>query len=167
ATGMSGDELVVGLKEAAESAVRSDLALRALALAQDMVATEEDVDAELARLGEQAGLEVEEVRSQLDQGGQMRAVRSDIVKSKALTWLIDNVTLVDEAGNTINRGDLAVESPDRSDEVSPSGVRAQSDNKGEDEGVGEEPTSVNQPGPDTQISDETTQPLPNSVESPA
>ncbi|MGH9302059.1 MAG: trigger factor, partial [Acidimicrobiales bacterium] len=42
ATGMSGDELVVGLKEAAESAVRSDLALRALALAQDMVATEED-----------------------------------------------------------------------------------------------------------------------------
>ncbi|MHB1486353.1 MAG: trigger factor [Acidimicrobiales bacterium] len=109
ATGTQPDELIAELKEAAQATVRADLALRALALAESMEVAPADVDEELARLAERSGLDVADVRAQLDEGGQMRALRSDILKSKALTWLMDNVSLVDEGGKPIDRAELSVE----------------------------------------------------------
>jgi trigger factor len=106
ATGQSQDALLADVRESATSAVKADLALRAVADAEDLQATEEDVDNEIARLAERLNQKAAQVRRQLERGDQMPAVRSDVRKAKALEWLLEHVEVVDEEGHPIDRADL-------------------------------------------------------------
>jgi trigger factor len=113
ATGRTEDDLVSGLREAAIRAVRADLALRAVAEAEGLDATPEDVDAEMARLAERVGQKPAAVRRRLESGGQMPAVLSDLRKGEALQWLLERVEIVDEEGRPVDRLDLVLpEEPD-------------------------------------------------------
>jgi trigger factor len=106
ATGRSQEDLVAELREGAVRAVKADLALRAVVDAQDIEASDEEVDAEVARLAERLGEKPAAVRRQLERAEQMPAVRSDVRKGKALEWLVDHVEIVDEDGNPIDRSEL-------------------------------------------------------------
>jgi trigger factor len=119
ATGTSQDDLIAELRNEATSAVKADLALRAVAEAEGIDATEEDLDNEIARMAERMGETPVNVRSQLDRAQQMPAVRSDLRNSKALEWLVEHAEVVDEEGNPIDRDDLKPEpSPEESQEQS-------------------------------------------------
>jgi trigger factor len=107
ATGTSEEEFVAGLREGAVQAVKADLALRALAEAEGMEVTDEDVEVELARLAERVGQKPEQVRRQLERQEALPAVRSDIRKAKALEWLVSNVEVVDPEGHPIDRAALS------------------------------------------------------------
>jgi trigger factor len=109
ATGQSEMDVVAEMRSAAEPSVKADLALRAVAEAQGIEPTDEDVEAELGRLAASYQLSVDEVRSQLERAEQMPAVRSDLKKSKALEWLIEHVELVDTEGRSIDRAALDLE----------------------------------------------------------
>jgi trigger factor len=108
ASGRSRDEVVDELREAAVEAAQVDLALRAIAVAEGLEVTDADVDEELARLAERIEQPVAEVRETLEQGDRLPAVRSDLLKRKALDWLVEHVEIVDEQGATVDRGDLEV-----------------------------------------------------------
>jgi hypothetical protein len=56
------------------------------------------------------------LRGQLDTAGRTGAVRSELRKSKALQWLLDNVDLVDEEGNPMARDDLKTDAAEESEE---------------------------------------------------
>ena len=92
--------LVDELRELAVQAVKADLALRAVADAEDI-----ECDRRRPRRGDSRGVaeRVEQkpakVRKELERADQMPAVRSDIRKRKALDWLVEHVELVDETGN--------------------------------------------------------------------
>jgi trigger factor len=106
ATGKSQEELIEDLRRGAAEGVKADLALRAVADAEAIEATEDDVDAEIAKLAERVGQKPAQVRRQLDRADQLQAVRSDVRKAKALAWLLEHVETVDEDGKPIERADL-------------------------------------------------------------
>ena len=119
ATGMDQQEFVQQVRVAAERGVRADLALRAVAAQEDIVATDDELDEEVARLAERLEEKPNKVRRDLERRGIVEAVRSDIAKGKALRHLVDHADVVDGAGNPvdINPPDEPSEEPDRSPEV--------------------------------------------------
>lgn len=112
ATGQSEEDFIGQLRESSTEAVRADLGLRSLAEKEGIVATDEEVDAEVAALAEQFGEKVSRVRRDLERADQMSAVRSDIRKAKAVEWLVGNVGVVDADGNSIDRAALQLVSHD-------------------------------------------------------
>jgi len=112
ATGRSAEEFQADLREAAVSAVKADLALRAVADAEGLEATDAELDAEIERIAEAAGQKPAAVRKQLDRNDQLPAVRSDIRKGKALAWLTEHVEIADEEGKIIDRAELMNPTPD-------------------------------------------------------
>jgi trigger factor len=113
ATGQTGEQLLDQMRTAAASAVKADLALRAVADAEGLEATDDDIDEQIEQLAQRTGLKPNDVRRQLERAEQLPAVRSDVRKSKALDWLVEHVEIVDEEGHPVERADLeAVAQPD-------------------------------------------------------
>ena len=106
ASGRDRDGVLAELQSEADRAVRADLALRALADAEKMEVTDEDLDAAVAEMAAQAGTTGADLRRRLDRAGRLPAVRSDQRKAKALEWLLDHVALVDEEGKPVDRDAL-------------------------------------------------------------
>ena len=119
ATGRTAAQIGDEAREAAIEGVKTDLALRAVAAAEGIEVSEDDIDRELVPVAEQAKLPLETVRQRFTDSGQMSAVRSSIQKNKALEWLIERVEIVDPDGTVIDR--TALEAPestsDQSDET--------------------------------------------------
>jgi len=103
ASGQTEEDLMTGLRAGAERSVKADLALRALADAEDLQISDDELERYLADMAAQAGLDSRQVRARIDRSGRLPAVRSEQRKAKAVTWLLDHVELVDENGNPIDR----------------------------------------------------------------
>ena len=119
ATGQTPEQVVSGMREGAAEAVKADLALRAVAEAEHLEPTDDDIDAEIDRLAESFKVKPAELRRNLERTDQMPAVRSDWKKSKALEWLVEHVEVVDTDGQPIDRTLLEPDpAPDDSPEAS-------------------------------------------------
>ena len=114
-TGRDVDDLREELRAGAEPAVKIDLALRAVADAEDLQVSDEEFDEEIEKLAERVGEKVAKVRRQLERNGQVPAVRSDLRKQKAFDWLTERVVILDEEGNSIDRSDLVIAALDLAD----------------------------------------------------
>jgi trigger factor len=119
ATGRDAESFLAELRVDALRGVKADLALRALAEAEDLHVDDAELDEQIITSAERMQIDPEELRSQLDRNGRMGEVRSEQRKAKALTWLLDHVQLVDEEGNPASRDELRVDMVDdnRSDDV--------------------------------------------------
>jgi trigger factor len=102
ASGQDQQEFVDGVREGAMNAVRADLALRAVATQEGIEVSDDEVDAEITRLAERLGEKPAKVRKDLERRGVTQAVRSDLERGKALTFLIEHATVVDEDGNPVD-----------------------------------------------------------------
>jgi trigger factor len=102
ATGQDQETFLAGVREGATAAVRADLALRAVVAQEEIEASDEDLDAEIERLAERVGQKPEKVRKDLGKRGALEAVRSDLARGKALQFLVDHATAVDEEGNPVD-----------------------------------------------------------------
>ena len=107
-TGTDPEQFSQELRMTATSGVKVDLALRAVAVAEDIECTDEDLLEELEEVAERVGQSADEVRERFESVGQISAVRSDIKKRKALEWLLEKVELLDPEGVTIDRGELEI-----------------------------------------------------------
>lgn len=106
ATGQTPETFVESLRGESEKAVKIDLALRAVALAEDFVADNDDLEAELNRIAIQAGRKLAQVRKVYEQNDAIIEVEAQIRKSKAVDWLLRNSTLVDAEGASISADTL-------------------------------------------------------------
>ena len=97
-TGTEPEAFSQELRETAISAVKVDLALRAVADAEGIECTEEDLQTDLEDVAERVGQDVDEVRERFERVGQISAVRSDIRKRKALEWLLEQAEVLDPEG---------------------------------------------------------------------
>jgi trigger factor len=102
ATGQEQEAFVAAVRQGAMAGVRADLALRAVVAQEGIAATEDELDAEIARLAERMEEKPAKVRRDLDRRGLLEAVRSDIARGKALQLLVDRATVVDEQGNPLD-----------------------------------------------------------------
>lgn len=108
-TGKTEDEFVAELRVEATSAVKADLGLRAVADAEELEASEEELDQEVAALAARRRKKPAAMRRELEDEDQLQAVRSGLRKNKALEWLVAHTEFVDEEGKAIDRS--ALESP--------------------------------------------------------
>jgi trigger factor len=114
-TGQDQEAFVEEMRTNSRAAVRVDLALRAVVVAEEIDITDDDVEAEFEGVAAQTGRTPQQVRKDLERNGQISAVRSDLRKRKALEWLIETVELVDGSGAPIDRASLELE-PTSTDE---------------------------------------------------
>jgi len=123
-TGRSQEDLLGELRETATTAAKVDLALRAVAEAEAIEATDDDLDDEVESAAERLNVDAKKVRADLERADQVQAIRSDIKKRKALDRLVESVEIVDDHGNPIDRADLEIEnaSEDEPSEVEASEV---------------------------------------------
>jgi trigger factor len=102
ATGLTQDQLIADVRLEATKAVKADLALRAVVTAEEIVASDEEVDAEIARLAERTGRKPAQLRKEIERGQGLQAVRSELSRGKALQFLVDHATVVDEEGKPLD-----------------------------------------------------------------
>ncbi len=100
-TGRDPETFSAELKEASDEAVRLDLALRAVAVAEAIEVSDAELDDEIALMIGDADLTIEAAREQLQSEGQLSAVRSELVKRAAMEWLVNRSEIVDPDGNPI------------------------------------------------------------------
>jgi trigger factor len=124
-TGRSAEDFLAEVRVDALNAVKADLALRALAEAEDLQIDEEEFDEQLNTSAERLNITPAQLRRDLDRSGRMAAVRSEQRKAKALTWLLDTVEVVDEDGNPVSRDELRANQADQLE--GPVGVHEDSD----------------------------------------
>jgi trigger factor len=115
ATGRTQEQLVEELRTAAASAVKADLALRAVADAESIDVDDDEVDAEISGLAARTRQNADKVRRQLERNDQIPAIRSDLRTRKALEWLLEHVEIVDPDGQPIDRDDLVLSADDDHD----------------------------------------------------
>jgi trigger factor len=107
-SGQDQESFVNELRETATEGVKVDLALRAVAEAEEIEPTDEDLDAEYESVAARVGQKSDQVRKQFERNQQVPLVRSDLRKRKALEWLIERVEIVDEQGQPVDRAALEV-----------------------------------------------------------
>ncbi len=151
ATGQDQESFLGGVREGSTAAVRADLALRAVVAQEAIEATDEELEAEIGRLAQRVGQKPEKVRRDLGKRGALEAVRSDLARGKALQFLVDHATAVDESGNPV---DLTLPSGETAPEAA-EGATA------EGEPSDGAPTATETPTPDTQTAEQQTGDTPD------
>jgi trigger factor len=137
-TGQSEEQFIEQLREQSRKAVRVDLALRAIASDQQMEADDADVDVELERIAVRANVKVKRVRSLYEKNDAIGDLKAQIRKSKALEWLVRQVTYVDTEGKSIS-ADLLL---DAGVDIDPTADTGASVNLGGESNTNEESTST-------------------------
>lgn len=116
-TGTDPQQFSDELRDTATSGVKVDLALRAVAEAEGIECTDEDLDLEVEGVALRVGAPADEVRERFERAGQISAVRSDIRKRKALEWLLERAEVLDPDGAAIDRSLLEPPSDDDDDDA--------------------------------------------------
>jgi trigger factor len=100
-TGQTNEQFVAGVRETADEGAKIDLALRAVAVAEDLLATDTEVTDELNEAAEAMGVALDVLRQRYDEAGMMPVLKWDIAKRKALDFLVHGTIVSDRDGNVI------------------------------------------------------------------
>ena len=112
ATGQDPASFIGELRDDAERGVRLDLALRALAAAEELQADESDIDDELERLASTDGRSADQLREVMSENDGLAQLKAAICKNKALQWAVEAATLIGPDGDAIDRSALELPSPE-------------------------------------------------------
>jgi len=102
ATGVTQDQLLADVRLEATKAVKADLGLRAVVAAEEIIASDDEVEAEIARVAERSGRKPAQLRKEIERGQGLQAVRSELSRGKALQFLVDHASVVDEEGKPLD-----------------------------------------------------------------
>jgi trigger factor len=80
----------------ATRALKADLVLEAVARQEDIEVTAEDLDREIAATARQLGRDPKEVARLLERSGQIASLAGDIIRSKALDFLVESADVTSE-----------------------------------------------------------------------
>jgi trigger factor len=94
-TNINWEEFRERQKDAAAEAVRSALVLDEVARREGLTASEEEVDAEVARYGERTGRSVAAVRARLEKDGALTRLYTGLRREKTVTFLLTRATSIE------------------------------------------------------------------------
>jgi len=103
ATGQDSNTLIETFREQATKAVIVDLALRAVAEAEQVEVDESDIESEYARIAMRASMKAKDVRKAYEKNDAVFDLVAQLRKSKALDWLLHHIEIVDDAGKPLDR----------------------------------------------------------------
>jgi len=87
-SGQDEEDLRAQMKEDAEKRVRMGLTLEAIAKAENLEATEEDVNNELQKMADMYNMSVEDIKKAF--GGNVNHIKNDLKIQKAIEFLVEN-----------------------------------------------------------------------------
>jgi len=145
ATGQDTNSFVEGLRVQSQQAVKADLALRAVAVAEAIEIDDADVEAEYARIAMDVGQKAKDVRKAYERNDAVPELVAQMRKSKALDWLLHHVEIVDPEGKPIDRELVLGHTHDDDDEEHSDGVH---DHTHADEHADEHDPQPEDPQPD-------------------
>lgn len=88
--------------------LKSDLCLSAIARAEGIEASEEEIERDASMIASGAGDDAERLREELTKGRSARSLAAGIIKSKALDRVLEKAVLTQEGGAAVSWGDLAI-----------------------------------------------------------
>ncbi len=103
ATGQDPQQFLEATRPQAEQAVKADLALRAVSVAESIEVSDDDIEIEYARMAMQYGQKAKDIRKVYERNDAVPELIAQIRKSKAMDWLLHHVEMVDTAGQVIDR----------------------------------------------------------------
>ncbi|MFK7917518.1 MAG: trigger factor [Ilumatobacter sp.] len=103
ATGQDPESFVEGMRDQSEMAVKVDLALRAVAVAENLEVTDDEREREYARMAMQYNQKAKDIRRAYEQNDAVGELDSQIVKAKAFDVLVHGASYVDDNGTEIDR----------------------------------------------------------------
>jgi trigger factor len=89
----------------ATRALKADLILEAVARKEDIEVTPEDLEREIAATARQLGREPKEVAKLLERSGQIATLAGDIIRSKALDFLVESADVTSEDSSPVSGDD--------------------------------------------------------------
>lgn len=93
-------------------AIKADLVLESVARQQEMEVSGEELAAEIAQLARALGRDSKEVARNLDRSGQVTTLAGDIIRSKALDFLVEHAEIVQQGGGAArDEADSQAEEP--------------------------------------------------------
>ena len=101
-TGQSADDFVSALKEQSVKSVKVDLALRAVAVAESLEVTDDELNAEYARIALRARQKASEVRKAYEKNEAVGELVAQIRNNRALDFVLEHAQVVDEGGAPID-----------------------------------------------------------------
>jgi trigger factor len=99
ATEQTNEQLEADLRAQAERAVKAQLVLERVAEDEQLQASDEEVEAELQRQAQRAGRDPDEVRRALQGDARAGVIHGDILRSKALAFLVEHAEPYDETSS--------------------------------------------------------------------
>lgn len=102
ATGQSADSFIATLRQQSLKAVKVDLALRAVAVAEAIEVGDDDINAEYARIAVQVRQKPGDVRKAYEKNDAVTDLVSQISKTKAIDWLLEHAEVVDDEGKPMD-----------------------------------------------------------------
>ena len=88
-TGMNAERMMDQIKPQAEQKIKTQLVLEAVAKAENIEVTDEDVEAEIKKIADNYKMEVEKVKETLGAGNE-DAIKKDIAMQKAIDFITEN-----------------------------------------------------------------------------
>ncbi|MEX2627719.1 MAG: trigger factor [Ilumatobacteraceae bacterium] len=114
ATGQDPSSFMDSLKVQSEQSVKVDLALRAVADAEELEVEPDEIDAEYTRIAMQVEQTAKDVRKAYEKNDAVPELVAQLRKSKALEWLLRRAEIVDPDGAPVDRAELL---PDLDDDA--------------------------------------------------
>lgn len=103
ATGQDPQQFMEATRPQAETSVKADLALRAVATAEQIEVDDHELEMEYSRMAMQYGQKAKEIRKAYETNDAVPELMAQIRKSKAMDWLLHHVQMVDPTGAAIDR----------------------------------------------------------------
>ncbi|MGH2809910.1 MAG: hypothetical protein ACRDIA_03395, partial [Actinomycetota bacterium] len=98
ASGQSQDDLIKETTQASRITVAGDLVLDAVAEAEEIKVTREDIAHDIAVLAQQTGTDPEEMAKNFADAQRVNMLAGDILRRKALSFLVEHAEIADEDG---------------------------------------------------------------------
>jgi len=89
-------------REDAVKRIRRELAIIAVAKAENMDVSREELDAEIVEIAAALKRPVPEVRLQIDQKGTLPDLRASLIRRKTVDWLLENADVMTEEGKKVD-----------------------------------------------------------------
>ena len=116
--GWDRDRLRQDSRDHAVRAIMSDLVLEAVARAESLDVTAEELGAEIGRMAQAYDRDPKELAKQLDRSGQVVTLAGDIIRSKALDILVERADITEESPDTTAEPDEPRDQPRDQPEIS-------------------------------------------------
>jgi trigger factor len=100
--GRTAEEFETEIRANAETAVKSQLVLDALADAEELGVSDAELTEHVIAQAQRYGVSPQEFAQQLTQAGNLPALVSDVRRSKALATVLERATITDASGRTVD-----------------------------------------------------------------